>query len=83
MSGELRSAAEEEDRRLLMPASEGCFRFMLDVERLSTRRERRHTDRGGGIYTGAWPMGEDSWTDTEGGEGCGTFLYLTFNIHLD
>lgn len=31
--------AEEEDRRLLMPASGCSFRFMVDVERLSTRRE--------------------------------------------
>lgn len=43
--------AEEEERRLLMPASGGSFRFVVDVERLSTRREGvqmdRQTDRQG------------------------------------
>ena len=39
MSGELIRVAEEEERRLLMPASDDCFRFMVDVERLSTREE--------------------------------------------
>lgn len=37
--------AEEEDRRLLMPASDGCFRFMMDVERLSTKREEERQTR--------------------------------------
>lgn len=37
--------AEEEDRRLLMPASYGCFRFMVDVERLSTSREEERQTR--------------------------------------
>lgn len=31
----------EEDRRLLMQASGGCFRFEVDVERLSTIEGRR------------------------------------------
>lgn len=31
----------EEDRRLLMQASGGCFRFVVDVERLSTIEGRR------------------------------------------
>lgn len=39
--------AEEEERRLLMPASGGSFRFMVDVERLSTGREGGRTDRQG------------------------------------
>lgn len=41
--------AEEEDRRLLMPASGGCFRFMEDVERLSTRREEERQTREAGF----------------------------------
>lgn len=51
LSGDLRRVAEEEDRRLLMPASDGCLRFMMDVERLSTKREDERQTRGGG-YTG-------------------------------
>lgn len=38
MSGDLTRVAEDEDRRLLMLASDGCLRLMLDVERLSTRQ---------------------------------------------
>lgn len=41
--------AEEEDRRLLMPASDGCFRFMVDVERLSTKREEERQTREAGF----------------------------------
>lgn len=37
--------AEEEDRRLLMLASDGCFRFMMDVERLSTKGEEQRQTR--------------------------------------
>lgn len=39
----------EEDRRLLMQASGGCFRFVEDVERLSTiegRRKNRQRRKG-------------------------------------
>lgn len=43
----------EEDKRLLMPASDGCFRLVVDVERLSTKEQRGKTDKGGGIYTGS------------------------------
>lgn len=46
LSGDLTRVAEEEDRRLLMPASDGCFRFMVDVERLSTEGERRRDRQG-------------------------------------
>lgn len=45
LSGDLMRVAEEEDRRLLMLASEGCFRFMMDVERLSTKREEQRQTR--------------------------------------
>lgn len=45
LSGDLPRVVEEEDRRLLMPASDGCFRFMVDVERLSTRREEERQTR--------------------------------------
>lgn len=56
LSGDLMRVAEEEDRRLLMPASDGCFRFMVDVERLSTEREEeRHTREAGIILeVGQW-----------------------------
>lgn len=47
----------EEDRRLLMQASGGCFRFVVDVERLSTIEGRRKTDKGGRVYTGSGPRG--------------------------
>ena len=40
--------AEEVERRLLMAASPDCFRFMVDVERLSTRRGREEVERKGG-----------------------------------
>lgn len=49
MSGDLMRVAEEEDRRLLMPASDGCFRFMVDVERLSTKREEERQTREAGF----------------------------------
>lgn len=49
LSGDLMRVAEEEDRRLLMPASGGCFRFMVDVERLSTRREEERQTREAGF----------------------------------
>lgn len=57
LSGDLMRVAEEEERRLLMPASGGSFRFVVDVERLSTGREEGgrtdiQTDRGSGVYTG-------------------------------
>lgn len=35
LSGELRSVAEEEERRLLMAASAGCLRLVVEDERLS------------------------------------------------
>lgn len=56
MSGDLTRVAEEEDRRLLMPASDGCFRFMVDVERLSTRREedRQTGEAGFKLEVGYW-----------------------------
>lgn len=47
LSGDLMRVAEEEERRLLMPASGGSFRFMVDVERLSTGREGGRTDKQG------------------------------------
>lgn len=47
LSGDLMRVAEEEERRLLMPASGCSFRFMVDVERLSTRRDGGRTDRQG------------------------------------
>lgn len=54
--------AEEEDRRLLMPASDGCFRFIVDVERLSTKREEERQTREAGftLEVGQWgrAMGE-------------------------
>lgn len=49
MSGDLRRVVEEEDRRLLMPASGGCFRFVVDVERLSTKREEERQTREAGF----------------------------------
>lgn len=49
LSGDLMRVAEEEDRRLLMPASDDCFRFMVDVERLSTRREEERQTREAGF----------------------------------
>lgn len=44
LSGDLMRVVEE-DRRLLMQASGGCFRFVVDVERLSTieGRRKKHT----------------------------------------
>ncbi len=55
LSGDLMRGAEEEDRRLLMPAS-GCFRFIVDVERLSTRREEERQTREAGftLEAGLW-----------------------------
>lgn len=32
-----------------MPASDGCFRFMVDVERLSTKREEERQTREAGF----------------------------------
>lgn len=49
LSGDLMRVAEEEERRLLMPASGGCFRFIVDVERLSTRREEERQTREAGF----------------------------------
>lgn len=46
LSGELTRVAEEEDRRLLMSESPCCFRFMVDVQRLSAR-DTTHTQRQG------------------------------------
>lgn len=44
MSGDLIRVAEEEDKRLLIPASDGCFKFMVDVASLSTETgEERQT----------------------------------------
>lgn len=40
LSGDLMRVVEE-DRRLLMQASGDCFRFVVDVERLSTIEGRR------------------------------------------
>lgn len=45
LSGDLMRVAEEEERRLLMLALDGCFRFMVDVERLSTIREEERQTR--------------------------------------
>lgn len=42
MSGDLPRAAEEEDKRLLMPASGGCFRLVVDVERLSAKSREKN-----------------------------------------
>lgn len=55
LSGDLMRVAEEEDRRLLMPAS-GCFRFIVDVERLSTKREEETETREAGftLEVGLW-----------------------------
>ena len=47
LSGVLMRVAEEVERRLLMAASPDCFRFMVDVERLSTRRGREEVERKG------------------------------------
>lgn len=49
LSGDLIRVAEEEDRRLLMPASDSCFRFMVDVERLSTKMEEERQTRKAGF----------------------------------
>ena len=47
LSGDLMRVAEE-DKRLLRLASDGCFRFMVDVEILSTKRgEERQTREAG------------------------------------
>ena len=46
LSGDLMSVAEE-DRRLFMPESAGCFRFMVEVERLSAKGRQGQTDREG------------------------------------
>jgi len=56
LSGDLIRVAEEEDRRLLMPASDSCFRFMVDVERLSTKREEERQTREAGftLEVGQW-----------------------------
>lgn len=52
LSGDLMRVIEE-DRRLLMQASGGCFRFVVDVERLSTwKGGGGKTDNGGRVYTG-------------------------------
>lgn len=45
LSGDLMRVVEE-DRRLLMQASGGCFRFVVDVERLSTMEGRRKNRQG-------------------------------------
>lgn len=43
MLGDLMRVAEE-DKRLLRPASDGCFRFVVEVKILSTKRgEERQT----------------------------------------
>lgn len=57
--------AEEEERRLLMPASGGSFRFMVDVERLSTGREGGRTDRQGrrGLH---WRLAKEGEGEEEG-----------------
>lgn len=58
LSGDLTRVAEEEDRRLLIPASGGCFRFMVDVERLSTRREEERQTREAGFTL---EVGQRGW----------------------
>lgn len=50
--------AEEEDRRLLMHASGGCFRFMVDEERLSTGREEERQTREAGFTL---EVGQRGW----------------------
>lgn len=49
LSGDLVRVAEEEDRRLLMPVSDGCFRFIVEAERLSTKREEERQTREAGF----------------------------------
>lgn len=57
-SGDLTRVAEEEDRRLLMPDSAGCFRFMEDVERLSTMRDEERQTREAGFTL---EVGQKGW----------------------
>lgn len=64
LSGDLMRVAEEEDRRLLMPASGGCFRFMVDVERLSTRREEERQTREAGFTLEVSQNGMGIWVQT-------------------
>ena len=40
----------EEDRRLLMQASGGCFRFVVEVERLSTKGRRKDRQCRKGVH---------------------------------
>lgn len=68
--------AEEEERRLLMPASGGCFRFMVDVERLSTEGEEDRQTRGRGLH----------WSQAAGGGASGaqgsTRLYRLILLYI-
>lgn len=56
LSGDLMRVVEE-DRRLLMQASGGCFRFVVDVERLSTMEGRRRHRQGRKGLHGRWAEG--------------------------
>ena len=76
LSAELIRVAEEEDRRLLMSESPGCFRFMVDVQRLSTgdttHRQRQGEGRGTGGYSQQGDRrrghtGEDAGAQRSGG----------------
>lgn len=57
MSGDLPRVAEEEDKRLLMPASGGCFRLVVDVERLSAESGEEEQTREEG-FTRGQPIGK-------------------------
>lgn len=61
--------AEEEERRLLMPASGGSFRFTVDVERLSTRRDVGRTDRQTGEAGFALEVSQGEEKEEESKEG--------------
>lgn len=56
LSGDLMRVVEE-DRRLLMQASGGCFRFVVDVDRLSTIEGRRKNRQWKGLHR-RWTEGK-------------------------
>lgn len=86
LSGELMRVAEEEDRRLLMPASNSCFRFMVEVERLSTkgwRETHRQEGREGVIQeTDQWEKGKEQREEVDRVLQGPNDLQPTFNTHL-
>lgn len=57
--------AEEEDRRLVIAVSDCCFRFVVDVERLSTKKGGGKTNKGGGVYTRGLTKEEGLWGSHE------------------